>query len=138
MNARNHFRKFVIGLRAEHEVDSGLATHNFFALSLCYAACDAEQHFAAGLLLQALKLAKFGENLFGCLFTDVTRVQKHQISIVCCFSGHIAQWRKHVFHPFGIIDVHLAAIGFDKEAFGRRVHFRSFSQDFSESSSGTP
>ena len=137
VNTRDHFGELVISLRAEHEINSRLAAHDLFAFSLRNTARNAKQHFSAGRLFQTLELAQLRKHLLRRLLTDVTGVEENQIGIIRGLDTGIAQRSQNILHPFGIIDVHLTAIGFYKEAFGRRGHFSSFIQDFSVSSSGT-
>ena len=57
-NARNHFRHFVIALRAKHHIHDGCAAHDFFALGLRDAARDGHGQLAAVFLFHFANTAQ--------------------------------------------------------------------------------
>jgi len=127
VQAGDHFRQAVIGLRPEHHVDVGRAPQHFLALCLGDAAGDAEDHGTpAGLarLLHLVDPAELGIDLFRRLLADVTGVQQHHVRVVHGIRQGIAQGGQKPRHTIGVVDVHLAAIGFDMQFFGRRVRHR--------------
>ena len=94
----DHFRQFVIGLRAEHEVHERLAAHDFLAFGLRDASGDGNRHPAAGCLLHPLELAEFGIDLLRRLFANMTGVQHDQIGGFRRVHGRIAERTQYVPH----------------------------------------
>ena len=108
----------MIGLWAQHEVNCRLAADKLFAFGLGDATCYGNRHPAAGGLFHLLQLAKFGIDLFGRLFADVAGVEDDKVGVFGPINRRIAEGAQDITHAFGIIYVHLAAIGPDKETFG--------------------
>src|SRR5215470_14650100 len=107
----------MIVLRADDQVDNRGAADDLFALGLCDAAGDRDNNastFSGRIRLQASDATKFRIDLLGRLFPNVTGVENEQISILGGgFDEPLAC--EQIRHPMGIVDVHLAAVGFDVE-----------------------
>ena len=114
--ARDHFRQFVVGLRAKHEVNSRLAADKLLAFSLRHAAGHSNRHSPAGGFLPALQLAKLGIDLFGGLLADMAGIHDNEVCRLRRFHGRIAEGPQHITDALGVVHVHLAAIGPDKQA----------------------
>lgn len=81
--------------------------------------------------------AKIGIDFLGGLFPDVTRVQNDKISAVSFVRRRIAKRGQNITHTLTVVHVHLAAIGFDKQAFGRRRrHWRAYATEPQEAPEG--
>ena len=106
----------MIALRSDNKVDGALAAENFFALGLRDAARDCDRHAAAGergFVFYFAQAAEFGIDLVRRLFADVTGIQHHEIGVLGAIGLDIALRRQRVRHTMRIVDVHLAAVGFD-------------------------
>ena len=111
----------VITLWTHHHIDHRRAADDFGAFGLSDAAGNGDQRFLAGagaLFLEAANPSQFGIDLLGGLFANVAGVEEDQIGLLHVWRFLIAGRRQRVCHPLGIIDVHLAAIGFDENFFG--------------------
>ena len=110
----------VIGLRAENHVDIGCAGDDFITLGLRHTAGDGDHHRRVGAGaggFPVAQTAQLGKHLLGGFLADVTGVQDHQVGLVRGRAKGIVQGRQNVGHTLGVVDVHLAAIGFNKEFF---------------------
>jgi hypothetical protein len=67
------------------------------------------------------QLAELRIDLLGRLLADVAGVEDHQIRVVDIGRLDEAFRRQRVHHALGIVDVHLAAVGFDMQL-TRRGH----------------
>ena len=116
--AREQIGQPVIALRADDQIDYRRAADDLRALRLRDAARHRHGHappVVGGVFLELAHPAELRIDLLGRLFPDMAGVQDDQIRIVrrCCL--HIAFGREQVRHTMGIVDVHLAAVGFDVE-----------------------
>ena len=110
----------MIALRADHEVDHGLARDDLGPFGLGNATGDA--YFQVGLgFFQRAEPAQFGIDLFGGLFADVAGVQQDQIGVFGGVRRHVTFAAKRLAHAFAVIDVHLTAVGLDEKLL-RRGH----------------
>jgi hypothetical protein len=110
----------VIVLRADHHVDGGRPAQDLLALGLGDAAGDHDPGLLAvglTLLLQFAHAAEFGIDLLGGLLADVAGVEDDEIRLLHRPGFAVALRGQHVRHALGIVDVHLAAIGFDEDFF---------------------
>ncbi len=113
-----HLRQTVIALRTDNQIDSGLAAHDLGPFGLS----DTARHADLEVRVQRLErfqTPQFRIDLFGRLFTDVTGVKQDHVRVFGAIRRDIALPAHGLCHPFGIVDVHLTAIGLDKELFGR-------------------
>ena len=111
----------VIGLRPDHDVDERRSLEQGLALSLRHAAGDPDHHVGAVRPSARAQLAQPTQlriDLLGRLFPDVAGVEDDQICIVGAAGGDIAMQRQGIRHAGGVIDVHLAAVGLDKQFLG--------------------
>ena len=114
----------MIALRADHDVDGRRAADDLCALGLRDAAGDRDPHLAPlarGFILGDAQAPEFGVDFFGGLFADVAGVEDDEIRILGAISLDKALRRQRVHHALCIVDVHLAAIGFDMQL-ARRLH----------------
>jgi hypothetical protein len=121
---RQKLRQMMIALRAHHDVDGRRAADDLFALGLGDATGDRDPHLAAmarRLVLGDPQPAQFGVDLFGGLLPDVTGVEDDEIRLLGALGLDEALARQRVHHALRIVDVHLAAIGFDVQL-ARRLH----------------
>ena len=117
----DHFRQRVITLWPHHHIDIRRAGGDFLALGLRHAACHRQQHAPPRFRKLGLMNAhppQIGIHFLRCFFADMAGVKNHQIRIVRRVSRFIAKRLQHVAHPLRIVDVHLAAVGFNVEFFG--------------------
>ena len=119
---RLHLGQAVIALRADHQIDQRLAAHDLLALGLRDAAGNADLEIGF-LGLQPLVAAQLGIDLFRRLFTDMAGVEQDHVGVVRRRRLDIALPAQRLGHAFAVIDVHLTAIGLDKELlrFGLQV-----------------
>ena len=116
-----HRRQAVIALRPDHEVDAGRAADDLFAFGLRHATGDRNEHTAAvlrGGLFQHPHAADLGIDLLHRLFADVAGVQHDQVGVVGGRGLDETLGRQCVRHTMRIVDVHLAAEGFDEKLAG--------------------
>ena len=112
----------VIGLRADDDIDLG-AMGDLLALGLRDAAGDGDHRIGAVGKARVLpQPANVRIDLLGRLFADVAGVEDDQIGAVgVCGGGH-ALCRHQLGHALAVIDVHLAAEGFDVIGLGGGGH----------------
>ena len=113
-------RQVVIVLRPDHHVDGGRPTQDLLALRLRDAAGDDDLRLPAmglAFLLQLAHATELGINLFGGLLADMAGVEDDEVRLLHRLGFAVAFGRQHVRHALGIVDVHLAAIGFDENFF---------------------
>ena len=116
----NHLWQIMIGLRADNNVDFGRSAANLAAFGLRNASGHGNDGAAAVLATQT---ADFGIDLLCGLFANMTGVEHDEIGIRLFIGGRHALAFEHFGHAFAIIDVHLAAVIFDRIGFGRiRAH----------------
>ena len=123
--ARQQRRQPVIALRPDHRIDNRRPRHDLLAFRLRNAAGDDDLHPAPGLacpLFQRFEPADFRIDLFRRLFADMAGVEHDQIGIFGRLDRAIALARQDIRHTVGIVDVHLAAIGLDKDCLLRLTH----------------
>ena len=109
-------RQAVVGLRTENEINGFGPADDFRAFGLGHAAGDRHQHVGALVLpgfLEALDPAKFRIDFFGRMFADVAGIENHQVGLVGNRRFRIAHGLQRIAHALAVIDIHLAAIGFD-------------------------
>ena len=114
----------MIILRTDDEIYAVGAADNLLALGLRDTAGDRDQHLAAVRLRRVLQLAHaadFRIELVDRLLTDVAGVENDEVGVGRARGLDIALGRQRVRHTIGIVDVHLAAEGFDVD-FARTVH----------------
>ncbi len=106
----------LVRLRPDHKVDRRRAPHDLIAFGLGDAAGDPDRHRTAlrrGPCLDAAQPADLGIDLLGRLLADMAGVQEDQVGGFGRIDRRIAGLGQRVRHPFGIVDVHLAAISAD-------------------------
>ena len=87
------------------------------AFGLGHAAGNRHQHLRAHVLLgllEALHPAKFRIDLFGRMFADMAGIEDHQIGMVGNRRFRIAHGLQRIAHALAVVDIHLAAVGFDE------------------------
>ena len=117
----------MIVLRADHQIDGGLAAQDLRALGLGHASShrDFRVHPARrALLLQQADLAKLGENLLGSMFANVACVENDEVGVLHRQRLLIAFLREHIGHARGVIDIHLTAVGLHKHLALAIIHLR--------------
>src|SRR6185312_12211811 len=113
---RDHLRQLVIILRADDEIDGLRAAHDLFSLGLRDAAGNRDQHlpaFTRRLFLHDADAADLGIDLLHRLLADVAGVEDDEVGVLRRGRLDITAWRQRVRHTMRIVDVHLAAEGFD-------------------------
>ena len=101
------------GLRPEHHIDNGRAGNDFCPFRLCHTASHANHHMFV-LLLERFQAPQFGIDFLSRFFANMTGVQNHHIGLISRRNRAIAGLGQCFFHALAVIDIHLAAIGFDK------------------------
>ena len=101
-------------MRADNQIDQRLAAHDLFPLGLGNTArnTDLEVRLVG---LQPLEAAQLGIDLLRCLLPDMTCVQKDHVRIVGRFGFNVTFTAQRFGHAFTVIDIHLTAIGLDKQ-----------------------
>jgi hypothetical protein len=89
------------------------------AFGLRDAAGDRDGHFPAGGEFHLLELAEFGIDLLGRLLADMARIDDHEVGAFGRVYRRIAERLQHIADALGVVDIHLAAIGPDKQALQR-------------------
>ena len=113
--------QFVIALRPHHQINKRLAAHNLFAFGLRHTARHTDFQVRV-FVFQFPKPAKLRINLLGRLFPNVAGVEQDHIRIVWGFRFDIPGAAHGFGHTLTVVDVHLTAIGLDKEFL--RLRFR--------------
>ncbi len=112
---RQQVRQTMIALGAHHEVDHGRPAHDLLAFGLGDAAGHCDHDAAAVARRRVLELADAAElriDLLGGLLADMAGVEDDEIGILGTGLG-VSLARQQIGHTMGIVDIHLAAIGFD-------------------------
>jgi hypothetical protein len=104
----------VIGLRADDDVDAWGAARDFGAFGLGDAAGDGDHRPRT---VRPLQPADVRIDLFRRFLADVAGVEHDQIRLAASGRRH-APGLQQLRHPLAVIDVHLAAVGFDVECLG--------------------
>ena len=119
----------MVGLRAEHEIDERGSATDFLALGLGDAAGYRDQQVAVASArpaqLQRPDPAQLRKHLLRRLLADMAGVKDDEIGVFGAVNPFKVERRQQIGHACGIVNVHLAAIGRDKDAFG---HIRSLSK----------
>ena len=117
------FRQTMIALRPDDEIDGALLAQDFRAFGLRDTAGDGDFGRSSGggaRFFQHPHLAQFGKDLVGGFFADVAGIEDDQVGLFHDRRFRKALRRQHIRHARGVIDIHLAAIGFDEEFFVAR------------------
>ena len=114
-------------LRADDHVDGGRAREDGLAFLLGDAAGDGDDR--AGSTFEPLlpDLAQTGEELFLRPLADAARVDNDDVGVRIIHGGLVAGLFKEAGHPLRVVDVHLAAVGFDEVFHWFRAQKRSVS-----------
>ena len=111
----------MIILRADHQIDVPRAADDFLAFRLRDATGDCDHHAAAvprRRLLHLADAADLGIDLLRRFLADVAGIQDDEVGVLgTCGLGEPGG-RQRVRHTMGIVDVHLAAEGFDVDFAG--------------------
>ena len=110
----------MIGLWSHNQINRRLPRDDFGAFRLRHATRDRNYHAPAafGLFgLERLQPSEFGINFLGRFLADVAGVQNYHVRVVWRLARRVAKRRQQIRHAGGIVDVHLAAVGFDVELF---------------------
>ena len=105
----------MIILRSDDEIDRRLPAHDVGALGLCDAAGDHDRCVetrGGPLLLQFANLAEFGIDFFRGALPDVAGVEHDKVGILDSRRFLKALASRHIGHAMGVVDIHLAAVGF--------------------------
>ena len=108
----------VIALRADDHVDHRRAADDLPAFGLGDAARDDDLRRATLRRPGALRLphpAKLGIDLLGRLLADMAGVEDDDVGLRHVGRLGEALGRENVRHALGVVDVHLAAVGFDEK-----------------------
>jgi hypothetical protein len=128
--ARQQLGEPVIALRTDHEIDHRRAAHDLLTLGLGDATRDCDRDVApvrARLALHHAQAAELGIDLFGRLLADVAGVQDDEVRVLRRGGLDVPLGCQQVRHTMGIVDVHLATVGFDvKLALLWHPHSRAF------------
>ena len=115
-------RQAMIALRADDNVDRGLAAQDLPSLGLSDAAGD-DQHRPAALalafLLELAQLAKLGIDFLRRAFANVTGVEDDEVRVFDAHSLVVPRPGGEVPHSLGVIDVHLASERLDERPWVR-------------------
>jgi len=71
------------------------------------------------LILDISQPTEFGVHLVAGLFPDMAGVEDHHIGILGAVTGRIAERRQNFRHTRGVVDIHLAAVGFYEKFLGQ-------------------
>jgi hypothetical protein len=118
-------RQAVVVLRADDQIDRGLAAQYLGALGLRDAAGDDDRRGARlprPRLLDLSDLAEFGIDFFRSALPDVAGVQHDEVGLGDIRGLQVALPGRQIGDPPGIVDVHLATEGLHEDASAR---FRS-------------
>jgi len=114
-------------LWANNDIDRWCPAANFISFRLGDASSDRDEHIVVtglppGFTHQA-EASDFGIDLLGRPFADMACVQHDEISVFGYFRAFKADGGEHVRHAGGVVHVHLAAIGLDKELARQWVYY---------------
>ena len=116
------FGQAMIALRADDDIDRGLAAQDFRPLRLGDAAGDHQRRPPAGpgaFLLELAQLAELGKDLLGGAFADVAGVENDEVGVLGAGGLAVSRACGEIPHPLGIIDVHLASERLDEHPWAR-------------------
>src|SRR5436305_5249850 len=106
----------MIALRADDDVDCRCTPDDLFALGLGHATRNRDHHsapFPGRRLFERAHAAKFGIDFFRRLLADMAGMENDEIGIRHACRLDKTFGRERVRHTMRIVDVHLAAKGFD-------------------------
>ena len=118
----DHLRQAVIGLRADDHVDHRRAPLRFRALGLGDAAGERDQRLRSVLAPQP---ADVRIGLLGRLLADVAGVEDDEVGVLAVGRRGHAVGAQQLGHALAVVDVHLAAEGFDAKGFWDGGHLAS-------------
>src|SRR5258708_5435025 len=70
---------------------------------------------AASRSVLSRRSRQLGAGLFGSLLADMAGIEDDHVGGLGAIGRDIAQRRQDIRHPAGVVDIHLAAVGFDIE-----------------------
>ena len=113
---RDEVRQAVIGLRAKDEINGLRPADDFrpsaWATQPATATSISPPDSCLGFL-QSLHPAKFRIDFFRRMLADMAGVEDHQVGKIGNRRFRIAHGLQRVAHALAVIDIHLAAIGFN-------------------------
>ena len=104
-------------LGTKHHVDNRRPHHNLGPFGLGHTTGDGDNHFRV-LLFQRLNTANIGIDFLHRLLANMAGVQYHHVGMVGLVYLLIAGHDQGFGHALAIVNIHLAAIGFDVTLFG--------------------
>ncbi len=116
----HHGGQAVIGLRADHDIDDLGPAQDLLALGLGDAAGDDDPGLDTLLgpaCFQRAQASELGIDLLCRLLADMAGIEHDEIGILGGIGLLIAVHGERIGHALGIVDVHLAAVGFDEYFF---------------------
>ena len=120
----HHLCQVLVVLRSEDDIDERCTALYFLAFGLGDTTADTDQHGPATAgrgILHGAQASEFRIDLLRRFFTDMTGVEDDQIRRLGRRRHLKAHRRQDVRHARGIVDVHLAAIGFNEKLF-HQIH----------------
>ena len=111
---------FVKFLRADNQVNAGQFVENGGAPALRHAAKEADDLVLVAFLAARPSLHFADRLLFGHV-TYGTGVEQHDISSFLAINQIVTAAGQIARNLFGIADIHLAAVGFDKDGGHERI-----------------
>ncbi len=115
-------RQAMVALRADDNVDRGLAAQDLRSLGLSDAARDDQHRPAAGalaFLLELAQLAELGIDLLRGAFADMAGVEDDEVGVFDARGLVVPRLGGEIAHSLGIIDVHLASERLDERPWVR-------------------
>src|SRR5437588_13029602 len=106
----------MIALRADDDVDCRCTADDLFALGLGHATRNRDHHsapFPGRRLFERAHAAKFGIDFFRRLLADMAGIENDEIGLRHACRLDKTFGRERVRHTMRIVDVHLAAKGFN-------------------------
>jgi hypothetical protein len=121
LGSGQQLRQTMVALRAEDEIDGGCPPNDLPPFGLSDTAGDSDGQAASLARRRRLECAdapEFGIHLFCRLLANVAGIEDDKVRVREVGRLGKALGREHVRHTMGIVDVHLAAEGFDVELAG--------------------
>ncbi len=109
----DQIRQLVNVVRAEYQIEMGHALEQVLPFLLRHAAADADDH-AVAIVFKFLPTAQRAVNFLLGLVAHAASVEQNQIRRIDAVGLHVVAAAHDLGDPFGIVQVHLAAVGLDK------------------------
>src|SRR5688572_6994725 len=112
--SREHWQHLRLLCADDHVDDAGRPLDQLLAFLLRHAAGDGDDRIASQLAAHLFELAEPRVELLLRALAHAARVDHYQVGIDIRFGAVVTRLLQQAGHALGIVDVHLATVGFDE------------------------